>query len=87
MEIFYNELSNRPLAGNQEDARSRILELLNTMKNLREYDINIMRTHNGFYAEYLSEDYTFSNFLSDSSVSRDLKLTSQNYSCKSLYRR
>lgn len=74
MEIFYNELSNRPLAPNQEESRGRIFQLLDTMKSLREYDINIMRTHDGFYAEQLSEDYTFSSFFGDPSVSMDLKL-------------
>lgn len=73
MEIFYNELSNRPLAENSEEAKDRILTLLEAMKSLREYGINIMRTHNGFYTEQLSEDYSFSSFFGDSTVSRDLK--------------
>lgn len=74
MEIFYNELSNHPLAANQEEAKSRIIILLETMKSLREYDINIMRTHDSFYAELLSSDYSFSNFFGDPSVSMDLKI-------------
>ncbi|HRP16519.1 MAG TPA: Txe/YoeB family addiction module toxin [Ginsengibacter sp.] len=74
MEIFYNELSNRPLAANQEGARKRIIGILETMKSLREYDINVMRTHNGFYAEQLSEDYSFGSFFGDTSVSMDLKI-------------
>jgi Txe/YoeB family toxin of toxin-antitoxin system len=74
MEVFYNDLSSRPLAENEYGARSRIFELLNTMKSLRDYDINIMRTHNGFYAEQISEEYTFASFFGDSSVSMDLKL-------------
>lgn len=74
MEIFYNELSNRPLAQNQEEAKGRILQLLETMKVLREYDINIIRTHDGFYAEQLSDDYTFGNFFGDPTVSTNLKI-------------
>jgi Txe/YoeB family toxin of toxin-antitoxin system len=74
MEVFYNELSSSPLAANQEDARLRVLELLNTMKSLRDFDINIMRTHDGFYAEQLSEDYTFGSFFGDTSVNMDLKI-------------
>ncbi len=74
MEIFYNELSSHPLAANQEEAKARIIILLETMKSLREYDINIMRTHDGFYAELLSEGYSFSNFFGDPSVSMDLKI-------------
>lgn len=74
MEVFYNELSSRPLTENHDEARSRVLGLLNTMKSLRDFDINIMRTHNGFYAEQISDDYTFGSFLGDTSVSMDLKL-------------
>jgi toxin YoeB len=44
------------------------------MKILRDFDINIMRTHNGFYAEQISDDYTFGSFFGDTSVSIDLKL-------------
>lgn len=74
MEIFYNELSSRPLAANQEEARARVLVLLNTMKSLRDFDINIMRTHDGFYAEQISDNYTFGDFFGDTSVSMDLKI-------------
>jgi len=74
MEIFYNELSSRPLAANQISARDRILELLETMRSIREHDINIMRTHDGFYAEQISEEYTFGSFFGDQTVSMDLKL-------------
>ena len=74
MEIFYNELSNKPLASNKEEARNRIIGLLNTMKSLREYDINIVRTHNDFFAEQLSDDYTMGSFFGDTEVSYELKL-------------
>lgn len=74
MEIFYNELSNQPLASNKEEAKDRIIALLKTMKSLREYDITIMRTHNNFFAEQLSDDYTIGSFFGDSEVSRELKL-------------
>lgn len=74
MEVFYNELSSRPLADNNDEAKSRVLGLLNTMKSLRDFDINITRTHNGFYAEQISDNYTFGSFFGDTSVSMDLKL-------------
>ncbi len=74
MEIFYNELSSRPLAENHDEAKSGVLGLLNTMKSLRDFDINIMRTHNDFYAEQISDEYTFGSFFGDTSVSMDLKL-------------
>lgn len=74
MEVFYNELSSRPLADNNDDARSRVLGLLDTMKSLRDYDINIMRTHDGFFAEQISHDYTFGSFFCDTSVNNNLQL-------------
>lgn len=74
MEVFYNELSSLPIAENCIEAKSRILRLLDTMKSLRDFDINIMRTHNGFYAEQISDDYTFGSFFGDTSVSESLKL-------------
>lgn len=77
MEIFYNEFSNRPLASNKEEARSRIIALLNTMKTLREYDINIMRTHNDFFATQLSDDYNFGNFIGDEEISFNHRLLLQ----------
>lgn len=74
MEIFFNELSIRPLVNTQEEARNRVLELLKTMKSLKQFDFNIIRTHNGFYGEQLSDDYTFGSFFGDQLVSQDLKL-------------
>lgn len=74
MEVFYNELSNQPLASNKEEAKDRVIALLKTMKSLREYDINIMRTHNDFFTEQLSDDYTMGSFFGDSEVSGELKL-------------
>ena len=74
MDVFYNELSNRPLATNKEEAKGRILTLLETLKSLWDFDINIMRTHDGFYAELLSDDYSFSSFFGDSTVNIDLKI-------------
>ena len=73
MEVFYNELSNRPIATNSEEAKGRIIALLETMRSLREYDINIMRAHNNFYAEQLSDEYCFSSFFGDQTVSTNLK--------------
>lgn len=69
MEVFYNELSSRPLAENHEVAIARVLGLLETMKSLREFGITIMRSHDGFYAEQISCDYTFVNFIHDTSIS------------------
>lgn len=74
MEVFYNELSSNPLGVNSEEARSRVFGLLKTMKSLREFDINIMRTNDGFYAEHLSDDYTIGNFFGDPLVGKDLKI-------------
>lgn len=77
MEVFYNELSNKPLAANAVDARERVISLLKTLKQLREYEINIMRTHDNFYTEKVSETYQFADFFNDSSVSPTLKILLQ----------
>lgn len=74
MEIFYNELSINPLASNHDDARYRIIKLLNTMKSLKdEVGIDIMRAHNGFYGDYICSNYTFGHFFGDDSVNSILK--------------
>ena len=74
MEIFYNELSREPIAKNREEAKQKIVTLLETLKNLREKDINVMRTNDGFYADMISSDYSISDFYNDPSVSNKLKL-------------
>jgi len=74
MEIFYNELSREPIADNKEEARQKIITLLKTLKILREKDINIMRTHDGFYADIIAPDYSFSDFYNDPLVSNMLKI-------------
>jgi toxin YoeB len=73
MEVFYNEISNQPFAENQTEARHKIFVLLDTLKELRSKGFNVMRTHRGFYADLLSENYSFSSFFSDPSVSVTLK--------------
>lgn len=74
MEIFYNEMSNQPPAANSGEAKSRIMTLLAAMNSLREYDINIMRTHDDFFAQPLAENYSMADFFADPTVSQDLKL-------------
>ena len=74
MEIFYNELSREPIAQNREEAKQKIVTLLETLKNLREKDINVMRINDGFYADMISSDYSISDFYNDPSVSNKLKL-------------
>ncbi len=74
MEVFYNELSNQPLAGCNTDARDRIIALLTTLKGLREhYEVNVMRAHHHFYTQQMGPDYLISDFLYDSSVGRTLR--------------
>ena len=74
MEIFYNELSREPIAQNRKDAKQKVVALLETLKSLREKDINVMRTHDGFYADMISSDYSITDFYNDPSVSNTLKL-------------
>lgn len=74
MEIFYNEISNRPLANNETEARQKVLILLDTLKELRAKDFNIMRTHSGFYADLISSNYSFANFFNDPAINNTLKI-------------
>lgn len=74
MEVFFNELSCSPIAPNKEDARNKIIKLLETLKSLRVDGFNVMRTAENFYNLHLSGDYTFVDFFNDPSVNRDLKI-------------
>ncbi len=77
MEIYFNELSVNPSAVTVEDSRNKVLNLLTTMKALREYDITVIRTCDGFYGDDLGGGYTFSSFLYDPEIRRDLKILLQ----------
>lgn len=74
MQIFFNEISIKPVAITEEDARQKIYNLLETMKKLKDYDFNVLRTHNDFFAEDLGNGYTFSSFINDPNVRQDIKL-------------
>lgn len=69
MEVFFNELSLVPSCSNRDEARNKVLILLDTMKALNDHDFNILRTHNNFYADDLGCGYTFSDFINDPNVS------------------
>lgn len=77
MEIYFNELSIQPNSATLEDSKSKVLNLLHTMKALREYDIRALRTYDGFFGEDLGGGYTFTSFLTDITVKRDLKILLQ----------
>lgn len=77
MEIYFNELSILPNAPTPDASREKVVQLLEVMKKLRQYDINVLRTFDGFYAEDLGGNYNFSSFLNDDTVKRDLKILLQ----------
>ena len=74
MEIYFNELSVLPQSISVTEARNKIITLIQTMKALKEFDFNILRTHNNFYSEDLGLGYTFSSFVNDPEVTNSLKL-------------
>ena len=74
MEIYFNELSILPQCVNDDDARQKVYTLLETMKALRQHDFNVLRTHDDFYAEDLGNGYSFSNFINDPNVKKDIKI-------------
>lgn len=77
MEIYFNELSIKPTSTSVNASRQKVMELLSVMKSLKEFEITALRTYEGFYAEDLGCNYSFSSFLSDDTVRRDLKILLQ----------
>jgi Txe/YoeB family toxin of toxin-antitoxin system len=77
MEIYFNELSIKPTAQTVEASKEKVIGLLLLMKQLKQYEINVLRTFDGFYAEDLGCNYSFSSFLYDDTVNRDLKILLQ----------
>lgn len=73
MDVYFNELSHRPIGSTVEDGRKRVLDLLGTMKGLRSHQFGLLRTHSSFYNVQVSENYSFLDFLRDDAVSRDQK--------------
>lgn len=74
MEIFFNELSIYPAVNSINLAREKITTLLETMKTLKEFDFNVLRTHDNFYGDDLGCDYTFSSYINDPEISTVHKL-------------
>ncbi len=77
MEVYFNELSVCPKSKTIEEAQNNVTILLNALKELREHDYRVMRTNDNFFAEELSDGYTFSNFVVDNNVGRDLRILLQ----------
>ena len=73
MDIFFNELSLLPEC-THITGKERIKVLLETMKALKEYDFNILRTHDNFYLEDLGSGYTATSFINDQTISPTMKL-------------
>jgi len=74
MEIYFNELSVMPHSVSNEESRNKIIKLIETMKVLKNFGFNVLRTHNNFYSENLGLDYTFSSFVNDPEVPNNIKM-------------
>jgi Txe/YoeB family toxin of toxin-antitoxin system len=74
MEVFFNELSRNPIATDSLTAKAKLITLLGTLRELRKDGFNIMRTSHHFYTQELGPQYFYTTFLSDPSISRDLKI-------------
>jgi hypothetical protein len=70
MEVYYNELSHKPIVNTSDEARQRILTLLSTMQSLRELNFTFLRIHNNFYESPIGIGYMVVDFLSDPNVAR-----------------
>jgi toxin YoeB len=77
MEVYFNELSVCPKSNTIIEAQNNVTILLTALNELRKHDIRVMRTHDNFFAEELSDGYTFSDFVIDNDVSRDLRILLQ----------
>lgn len=77
MEVYFNELSVCPKSKTIDEAQNDVTILLTALKELRKHDFRVMRTHDNFFAEELCDGYTFSNFVIDNDVSRDLRILLQ----------
>ncbi|MDX2362403.1 MAG: type II toxin-antitoxin system YoeB family toxin [Crocinitomicaceae bacterium] len=77
MEAFFNELSVLPQCLSIEDARSKIIGLLNTMKSLNPEKYNVLRAPDNFYAMELFSGYSFASFVHDAEVSPTLRILLQ----------
>ena len=77
MEVYFNELSVCPKSKTIDEAKNNVTILLTALKELRKHDFRVMRTHDNFFAEELSDGYTFSDFVIDNDVNRDLRILLQ----------
>ncbi|NVK64983.1 MAG: type II toxin-antitoxin system YoeB family toxin [Flavobacteriales bacterium] len=77
MEVFFNELSTLPKFDSITSARSKIIELLETMKQLKTQEFNVLRAPNNFFAIELFSGYSFANFVHDPEVSPILRILLQ----------
>lgn len=73
METVLNELSIT-LANSKEEAKGKMLALLNHLKSLNELKFNRLRLpHSSFFEIELSANYTFNDWLNDHTVNRTLR--------------
>jgi len=72
MEVYFNELSICPKSNTIDEAQNNVTILLTALKELRNHDFRVMRTHDNFFIEELSDGYTFSDFVIDNDVSHNL---------------
>lgn len=77
MEVYFNELSVWPKSKTIDEAQNNVTILLKALKELRKHDFMVMRTHENFFAEELGDGYTFSDFVIDNDVNRDLRILLQ----------
>lgn len=77
MEVYFNELSLCPKSKTIDEAQNNVTILLAALKELRKYDYRVMRTHDNFFADELSDGYTFSDFVNDNHIGRDLRILLQ----------
>lgn len=74
MESVLNELSLINLANSRAEARDKMYQLLQLLKELNKFNFNRIRLPSSeFFGKYLSKDYTINEWLNDIEVNRNLK--------------
>ena len=75
MDVFFNELSFRPLGSSDEMGQDHLITLLQTIKSLhlKEKSFGRMRIPVGFFANELAPEYTVNHFLADNRIRTDIR--------------
>ena len=73
MNVFFNEISSNYATANLFDARKRMADFIDVLKESNKKGFLACKMARNFESNPLTNNYTISNWLNDSAVKRDLK--------------